>query len=720
MALHIAGETVPAPRERCLPWLLVLFVGSGCAALIYELVWFHLLQLVVGLSPVSLGVLLGTFMGGLCLGSLALPRFVARGRHPLRVYAALELGIGLLGLTVLAALPAAARLYAGGAGHGPVAMLLRAMVCGSLLLPPTLLMGATLPAVARWVEATPRGVSWLGFFYGGNIAGAVFGCLLAGFYLLRLHDVVVATLAAAAINLGMALLAFALAATNPGTGESESDGASEAAPADRDRDPAALGAPALGAPPPHEVWPVYVAIALSGMTALGAEVIWTRLLSLMLGGTVYTFSIILAVFLTGLGIGSAIGSAMARGRASPRALLAVCQLLLAAAIAWAALQLTRSLPFWPINPHLSTDPWIIFQLDLLRCAWAVLPAACLWGASFPLALAAAAAPGQDAGRLVARVYAANTLGAIAGAIGSSLLLIGWLGTQRTPQLFMGLSVLAGALVLVPVLWRRTAGDVPENSSRGGRLHAPGALALIAAVWAVAWLSRGVPTVPWELVAYGRDLPASQWTGDTPLYVGEGTNASVAVTRIPSGARRFHISGKVEASTIPQDMRLQLMLGHLPAHFHPGPRSVLVVGCGAGVTAGSFVIHPSVARIVICELEPLVTQVVAEHFGRENFHVLRDPRVEVIHGDGRHYLLTTREKFDIITSDPIHPWVKGAAALYTQEYFELCRRRLKSGGLVTQWVPLYESTTETVKSEVATFFRAFPTGSIWSNDDRSAG
>ena len=187
--------------ERWLPALLLLFVGSGCAALIYEVVWFQLLQLSIGSSAVSLGVLLGIFMGGMCLGSLLLPKYIDPRHHPLRVYAYLELGIGLCGLIVLFLVPVVGDLYTKVAGTGQANLFLRAIVAALFLIPPTLLMGATLPAIARWVEATPKGVSWLGFFYGGNIAGAVFGCLLAGFYLLRVHDMAVATYVAMALNM---------------------------------------------------------------------------------------------------------------------------------------------------------------------------------------------------------------------------------------------------------------------------------------------------------------------------------------------------------------------------------------------------------------------------------------------------------------------------------------------------------------------------------------
>src|SRR5262245_43603802 len=192
--------------SRLLPALLLLFVGSGCAALIYEVVWFQLLELVIGSSAVSLGVLLGTYMGGMCLGSLLLARVVSTRNHPLRTYAWLEAGIGVCEIVVLFFLPQVGRLYAANVGHGLFGILLRGVVCAICLLPQTLLMGATLPAISRWVETTPRGISWLGFFYGGNLAGAVFGSLLAGFYLLRVHDMVVATYVAVAINVVIALI----------------------------------------------------------------------------------------------------------------------------------------------------------------------------------------------------------------------------------------------------------------------------------------------------------------------------------------------------------------------------------------------------------------------------------------------------------------------------------------------------------------------------------
>jgi spermidine synthase len=224
----------------------------------------------------------------------------------------------------------------------------------------------------------------------------------------------------------------------------------------------------------------------------------------------------------------------------------------------------------------------------------------------------------------------------------------------------------------------------------------------------------VPPVPDELYAFGRTIMNPDYA-PTMLYVGEGMNASVAVSKSEDETRFFHVSGKTEAGTHPIDMRLQRMLGHLSALLDPKPRSVLVVGFGAGVTAGSFVTYPEIERIVICEIEPLVPQMVSGFFSEENYNVVKDPRVEIVYDDARRFVLTSKEKFDIITSDPIHPWVKGAATLYTREYFELVKRRLKPGGVVTQWVPLYESTLATVKSAMATFFAVFPDGIAWINN-----
>ncbi|HEY7169500.1 MAG TPA: fused MFS/spermidine synthase [Vicinamibacterales bacterium] len=675
-----------APRQRLLPALLLLFVGSGCAALIYEVVWFQLLELVIGSSAVSMGVLLGTFMGGMCLGSLLLPRVVPGDAHPLRVYAALEIGIGAFGLLLLFAMPLIGGAYTAWAGSGIVGILMRGVIAGICLLPPTLLMGATLPAIARWVRTTPDGVAWLGFFYGGNTAGAVIGSLLAGFYLLSVFDVSVTTYVAVAINVVVAALAFVLA------GGGVFEGTPAASPASPTAADGTAGRDAL---------PVYLAIGLSGYTALACEVIWTRLLSLSLGATTYTFSLILAVILAGIGLGSSIGSAAGAALARPRVALAWCQIGICAAMAWTFWVLTQSFPYWPINPSIAPNPWFQFQLDLVRCLFAVLPGALLWGASFPLALAALARVDgeRDPARLVGSVYAANTLGAILGSLTAALALIIWLGSQHSQQLLIVVAGVSGLMLLAEA-----------RASLIGVAVAAAVAALFAAT---------VPVIPGLLVAYGR-FSATQIGQSEVIYVGEGWNASVAVSERSNGVRNYHNAGKVQASSEPQDMRLQRMLGHLTTLVPKRPETVVVIGCGAGVTAGAVSIDPAVRRETIAEIEPLVPRVVSTYFAEHNFDVVRNPKVTVQIDDARHFLFTTGQKFDAITSDPLDPWVKGAAMLYTREFFELAKAHLNPGGVMTLFVQLYESNRAAVKSEIATFFEAFPKGMIFSNTYNGAG
>jgi spermidine synthase len=682
--------TAPALRTtRLLPLLLLLFVGSGAAALIYEVVWFQMLSLIVGSSAISIGVLLGTFMGGMCIGSLLLPRYITRGEHPLRVYAMLELGIALCGLVILFGSPYVGQVYAAIGGSGFFGLLMEGLFCALFLLVPTIFMGATLPAVARWVETTPRGVAWLGFFYGGNIAGAVFGCLLTGFYLLSAHDTTYATFVAVAINVVVAGIGMALARTTP-----------YAAPAAANAEPA----PATDA----GVRSVYIAIALSGATALGAEVLWTRLLSLLLGATVYTFSLIIAAILLGLGIGSSIGSFIGRATPNPRRALAWCQLLLILAIAWGAYSVIEILPYWPINPIIASKSSSLFEIDFVRCLWVVIPAALLWGASFPLALASVATGTGDPARLVGRVYAANTVGGILGSVLTALIMLPLVGTMWGQRVLMLLAGIAALVVLIPTF----------NAGLERARYAGYAVIAAAAFLLVGGSAVHGPTG--LLVGYGR--LSALWEGQTGdfIYVGEGMNSSMAVSRAANGVLNYHNAGKVQASSEPQDMRLQRMLGHLTTLIPAHARNVLVIGCGAGVTAGAVSISPDVESETIAEIEPLVPKVVSRYFGDYNYRVVDNPKVHVHIDDARHFLLTTHEKFDAITSDPFDPWVKGAANLYSREFFELAKKHLNPGGVVTIFVQLYESGEPAVKSEMATFFEAFPNAVVWGNTNNGQG
>lgn len=267
-------------------------------------------------------------------------------------------------------------------------------------------------------------------------------------------------------------------------------------------------------------------------------------------------------------------------------------------------------------------------------------------------------------------------------------------------------------MLLSVFFARPAQEEGESSRRYSAAvkASSGAVLIVLTLLMI----RLVPATPVGLTAYGRHV--DQWDFmESVLFLREGLNASVAVTELEDGERRFHVSGKVVASNGYNDMRIERTLGSIPIMYHPNPKSVLIVGCGAGVTAGMFVLCPSIERIVICEIEPAVIEGAREHFGKENFWVLTDDRTEVVYDDGRHFLATTKEKFDIISSDPIHPWARGVAALYSEEYYELCKEHLNPGGFVTQWMPLYETSEYAVKSGIATFMKVFPEGTLWNSE-----
>jgi spermidine synthase len=273
---------------------------------------------------------------------------------------------------------------------------------------------------------------------------------------------------------------------------------------------------------------------------------------------------------------------------------------------------------------------------------------------------------------------------------------------------MVLAAISGLIVLAPPLFTWA-------TRRTGVLWLAAAIPLMMIAGATAWLVKSVPPLPGLLVAYGRKTSTMLSGPPEILYVGEGLNSSVAVSQFSDGTTSYHNAGKIQASSLPQDMRLQRMLGHLTTLSPAQSKSVLVIGCGAGVTAGAVSVDPTLEKLTIAEIEPLVPRVVSTYFGEFNHNVILNPKTHVVVDDARHFLLTTNEKFDAITSDPLDPWVKGAAALYTKEFWQTAKARLNPGGVITVFVQLYESSPEAVKSEIATFFEVFPNGVIFGNE-----
>ncbi len=433
---------------------------------------------------------------------------------------------------------------------------------------------------------------------------------------------------------------------------------------------------------------------------LGAEVVWTRLLSMLLLGTVYVFSIILAVFLFGLAIGSAAGSWLIK-KVRPQSALGWSQILLTAGIAWTAYTIVHKLPFWTDDILATNDAWHMYWLDMKRVIWEdSRPADTLfWGASFPeVALRRSRRDrGDDSPHRRGGIYAANTLGGIVGALVVSLMLIPWIGSQNSERVLLIASAASGLIALIPML----------------RVSLPGIAAVIVAIALPAILVGKIDPIPGELIAYGRYM-AGNAGRSTILYTKEGRNSSVAISEWDNGTIYVNVNGHVEATTEIYDMRLQRMVGHLPALLHMTAKSVLGIGFGAGVSAGTFTRYPGIEHITICEIEPVIPPASTKFFGKEDYQVALNPRTHIVFDDARHYLMTTTDKYDIIASDPLDVFIKGTAALYSKEYFDAVKRHLNPGGMFTLYVPLYETDEPTIKSELATFFAAFPNATIWAN------
>jgi spermidine synthase len=287
----------------------------------------------------------------------------------------------------------------------------------------------------------------------------------------------------------------------------------------------------------------------------------------------------------------------------------------------------------------------------------------------------------------------------------SLALVPWVGTLQSQRIMLWTAAISAIVILWP--------EVRATKSTGL------AAALAAGLVVSAWFASNMDPVPGELIAYGRRMVLNTGRSEV-LYTVEGRNSSVAITRWNDGATEIDVNGHVEATTETYDMKLQRMVGHLPAVLHPNPKSVLGIGFGAGVSAGTFTRYPGIEHITICEIEPVIPPTSTRFFGKYNYEVYRNPKTHVVFDDARHYLMTTNDKFDIIASDPLDIFAKGTAAIYSKEYFESVKRHLNPGGLFTLYVPLYETDLRTIKSELATFFAAFPHSTIWANTINGAG
>jgi len=680
------------------PWpVWFAFALSGAAALLYEVVWTRLLALDMGHGLAAASTVLAAFMGGLAVGAGAGGRLGQRMTRTtaLRAYAVLEVGIGVFALAVPLLLdgvrPVLGALYAD--GHGGLAYGTVRMVASLALLGiPAAAMGATFPLASRWAGDTPASMARdAARLYTANTLGATLGALAAGFLLLPTLGLFGTTAVGVTLNLLAAATAWAVVQAP------EDDAAPPPSPPDRVRR-SGVDAARTG---PHPLVTAAAVLGLTGWASLTLQVVWTRLLASMLGPTTYAFSAVVALFVGGIALGSAIATRLVATPARARSVLglvvglaALATLGSAAAVDWAVLRVASLVA----TPDI-TFTQVVWQQWLLTAAL-LLPLAVLFGAAFPLALALAPPDPDSMVEDIGWVYATNTVGAILGSLLAGFVLIPSIG------LFGSLRISAGTLALTAAVL--TFADRTRSLSRwtGGGLAS---LGLIGAIWLPSWdpslLSSGA--YKYAPVAQGPDVRTALTAGRLTYYR-EGASGTVSVRSL-TGTRSMAIDGKVDASSA-ADMLTQRLLAHVPLLLHPNPKTVAVLGLGSGVTLGSALTH-GIDRAVVLEISPEVVEA-SRQFDPENHRALDDPRTRLIVGDGRTHLMLSREHYDVIISEPSNPWMAGIASLFTREFFATARARLAPGGVFCQWAHTYDMSDGDLRSIVATFLSEFPQGAAW--------
>lgn len=681
-----------APPARPLAPVAVCLFGSGLCALIYQIAWLRQLRLVFGASTAASAAVLAMFMGGLGAGGLLLGKRAAAARRPLALYARLELGIAVAAALTPLAIAAARALYAAvggtpalGLGGGTLARLvLAAVVLGA----PTLLMGGTLPAAAQAVTRTGDvGRRDLAVLYGANTLGAVAGAALATFVLLEALGTRAMLFSACALNLAVALAAWLVSSRLP-----------ESVPADAPLEAAAPAGEAA-APP----WFALAAAALVGFAFLLMELVWYRMLAPLLGGSSYTFGLILAVALAGIGLGGiayALASSSGGRRAATLSGFALTCGLEALAMAL-PLALGDRITLWAttLRPLGSVGFGGYVAGWTAVTALVVGPAAFASGVQFPLLIALYGRGRGDVGRQVGHAYAWNTAGAIAGSLAGGFGLMPLLTAPGCWRAAAALLALVG-LVALALARPRVPTLVPP---------------LCAACAALVLLGRPGPTAAWRhgSVGVGR-APATgtpnsleDWLHDQRRHIvweRDGVESSVALN--DKNGLAFVVNGKVDGNAR-SDASTQVMAGLMGALVHPsGVHRALVVGLGTGSTAGWLADVPTMERVDVVELEPAILDV-ARRMTAVNRHVLANPRVHVTIGDAREIVATTRARYDLIFSEPSNPYRAGIASLFTQELYRAAAARLGDDGLFVQWLQAYNVDAQTIRTIYATLASVFP-------------
>ncbi len=669
------------PRASIFLLVLLFFFVSGGSGLLYQVVWTRRLVLLFGATSYAVSTVLAIFFLGLAIGSWLGGRLADRSQRTLLVYGVFELIIAVWAVVFLLSIGHVETFVVGllrdVAQWRPAGIGIRAIIATVMLIVPVSLMGATLPLLARFAAASGGRAGWrVGVLYGLNTLGAVVGCAMTGFYLLPRFGYSGATWIGAAGNATVGLLAIALAQNAVHVAKSPSP-SRRIETADRTRTF------------------VVMAFAISGFCAIALEVFWTRLLAVIFVGTTYAFTTMLVAILCGIGIGSLAASPIADRVRNPVLVLGLLQALIGAACLW-TLSIFAKLPAMLVEWH-SHSGWDwqgVMQATVVASFMTLFLPTFLFGAAFPLVVRSVTAGTSGVGGSVGRAYAANTIGGVFGAVAAGYVLLPLVGTQY--GILIASLLLTGSGVLLIA--------VSPRSHVVGKLVAT-AIAIVATVAGY----RAAPSDVSRTVNHAH-IPAHHEV----LMDHEGIEGTVVVSGPANDTGHFDrilwINAIQATQSIEKGVKMNRFQGVLPMLFDREPESALFMCFGSGVTAGTLA-QTSLKRIDAVEIAPDVLKA-APLFAELNYNVIENPKMNFIIDDGRNYLLTSREQYDVITFEPMPLALAGVSAFYTEEYYRLCRERLAPRGLVSQWVPMHALHPDIVRSLVATFAVSFPEYCAW--------
>ncbi len=694
-AAAIAVVEKPHSLTASIRWISVIFFFSGFSSLLYEVIWMRRLSLFFGSDVYSAALTLAAFMGGLTIGSLLAARYVEGLANPLVSYGTIEISIGIYALCF----PALLNLFSNQYRHVYQAFFelapwryngFRTLIAAVILLVPTTMMGATLPLIVKRFAVNGKIGQYSGFFYAINTLGALAGVLCVGFVLMPMLGVTRSTWVGVAVNLLIGATAIALGAAAPSN-------AGQIGPVDFSRDPLP-SAPDFDSRRERDC---LVAIALSGLAALALEVIWMRVLVQSFSNAVYSFSAMLACFLFGIFYGSKKLAGLVDEQPEPVRLFGLLELTIGVTVALLAI-LTYFVPilFNGSLRVLSAALGGMFGLAstlamILVSEFLIAIPTILLGATFPVAVKICTQSVGAVGRATARVYAANTAGAVTGALVGGLVLIPAFGTRVSLLITAAVFVATGTFLI-----QRSASAGRENL----RQLQPALLLALFVIFAIVAV-----LMPQQIVL---NFDKGNWAnGAKTIYHGEGIAHTVDILWTPNNVTAMSIGGAVEATTSHGNRRHFILKADLPLLLQEHPRDVAVIGLGLGITLSATARYPGIEKVQVIELSPEMVKAQA-HVEDVTGGVLHNPKVRVRIDDGRNFLAMTDKSFDMITADPVHPRNTGVGYLYTREYYEDLKRHLRPGGIVCQWMPMHQMSKSSFDVSFRTFAAVFPNASFW--------